>query len=224
MKKLLITILLLLATGITFLTYAQEKTAKEYKIEGKNAADAKDFEKGYSSFVQAIKLYEANGKTDTTLYFNAGYCALKTSKYEESLPYFSRSIELGYKSCNAMLYKANALKELKRNTELEQVCTQGKSSCKENSDKFNELLFAYYLKSGLDIFNNAAKMQADITPLAKTDAEKYKSEMVKVKAEFTKSLPMLEKAHSLIPADENCKKALRQAYELLEMKDKAAAL
>jgi hypothetical protein len=58
MKKLLITILLLLATGITFLTYAQEKTAKEYKIEGKNAADAKDFEKGYSSFVQAIKPME----------------------------------------------------------------------------------------------------------------------------------------------------------------------
>jgi len=221
MKKLFITIVLL--GGITFI-YAQEKSAKDYKIEGAEAYKAKDYQKGFASFEQAIKMYEAEGKIDTTLYFNAGVCALKIESYEKCITYFDRSAQLGYKACTALLYKANALKKMDNNVEMEKVCNYGVTNCKENADKFNELLFQYYLKSGLDIFNNAAKMQADITPLAKTDAEKYKSEMEKVKAEFTKSLPMLEKANKLIPTDENCKKALKQAYELLEMKDKAASL
>lgn len=210
--------------GISLLINAQDKTAKDYKIEGADAFKAKDYQKGLNAFAQAIKMYEADGKIDTTLYFNAGVCALKIENYNNCIPYFDRSIELGYKTCVALLYKANALKKLEKNTELEQVCNQGMTTCSESAGKFNELLFQYYLKEGLDIFNNAAKMQADITPLAKTDAEKYKAEMEKVKAEFTKSLPMLEKANKLMPTDENCKKALKQAYELLEMKDKAAAL
>jgi len=67
-------------------------------------------------------------------------------------------------------------------------------------------------------------MQSDITPLATSDPAKYKAEMVKVKAKFNESLPMLEKAHDLKPADESCKSALKQAYELLDMQAKATAL
>jgi hypothetical protein len=78
--------------------------------------------------------------------------------------------------------------------------------------------------SGLEVFNNAAKMQADATPLAQSDPDAYNAEMEKVKAEFTRSLPMLEKANEIDPKDENCKKALKQAYELLDMQAKAAAL
>lgn len=222
MKRFFITVLLF--AGITLITNAQDKTAKDYKIEGADAFKAKDYKKGFDAFVQAIKMYEAEGKTDTTLYFNAGVCALKIENYEGSIPYFERSVDLGYKACVAKLYKANALKKLEKNTELEQLCNEAMTTCPESADKFKELLFQFYLQKGLDIFNNAAKMQADVTPLAKTDAEKYKTEMEKVKAEFTKSLPMLEKANKLIPTDENCKKALKQAYELLEMKDKANAL
>ena len=48
--------------------------------------------------------------------------------------------------------------------------------------------------------------------------------MEKVKAEFNKSLPLLEKAYAIDPADENVKKALKQAYEILDMGAKAAGL
>mgnify|MGYP003572125750 FL=1 len=67
-------------------------------------------------------------------------------------------------------------------------------------------------------------MQADATPLAQSYPDGYKAEMEKVKAEFTRSLPLLEKANTIDPADENCKKALKQAYELLDMQAKASAL
>jgi tetratricopeptide (TPR) repeat protein len=222
MKKFFLFTLVLL--GGVVVANAQDKTAKEYKIEAADAYKAKDFKKGLSSFEQAIALYEAEGKTDTTLYFNAGVCALKTEDFEKSIKLFDRSMALNYKGCKSMLYKATALKSLKRFTEMEIVCNEGIKSCSENVTDFNDLLFQYYLASGLDIFNAAAKKQAEVTPLAKTDAEKYKAEMVKVKADFTNSLPMLEKANKINPTNEDCKKALKQAYELLEMKDKAAAL
>jgi tetratricopeptide (TPR) repeat protein len=222
MKKLFLLTCIFL--GGVLLVNAQDKTAKEYKIEGAEAYKAKDFKKGLSSFEQAISLYEADGKTDTTLYFNAGICALKLEDYEKSIKMFDRSIGFEYKTCKSMLYKATSLKMLKRYTEMEEICTAGVTSCSENATDFNDLLFQYYLSSGLDIYNAAAKKQAEVTPLAKTDAEKYKAEMVKVKADMTNSLPMLEKANKINPANEDCKKALKQAYELLEMKDKAAAL
>jgi tetratricopeptide (TPR) repeat protein len=210
--------------GGLVLLNAQEKSAKDYKIEAADAYKAKDFKKGLSSFEKAIALYEADGKTDTTLYFNAGICAMKIEDYQKSVTFFDRSVSLDYKSCKSLLYKATALKKLERYAEMEEVCNIGLKDCKEDSNDFNDLLFQYYLASGLDIFNAAAKKQAEITPLAKTDAEKYKAEMEKVKADFTNSLPMLEKANKIYPTNEDCKKALKQAYELLEMKDKAAAL
>ena len=124
----------------------------------------------------------------------------------------------------AQLYKANALKKLDRTDEMVTLCEDGLQNCQKYKTKFNELLFQNYLVAGLDIFNGAAKMQADITPLATSDPDKYTAEMEKVKAEFNKSLPLLEKAYAIDPADENVKKALKQAYEILDMGAKAAGL
>lgn len=222
MKKF-ISVTLVFIAGLVVLN-AQDKTAKEYKIEAADAYKAKDYKKGLSSFEQAIALYEAEGKTDTTLYFNAGICALKIEDYEKSVKLFDRSLGYNYKTCKSLLYKATALKKLSKYSEMEEICNNGITACAENAADFKDMLFQYYLSSGLDVFNAAAKKQAEITPLAKTDAEKYKLEMDKVKTDFAKSLPMLEKANTLNPANEDCKKALKQAYELLDMKDKAAAL
>ncbi len=221
MKKLILTVVVIF--GVT-LVNAQDKTAKEYKIEGAAAYKAKDYQTGFASFEKSISLYEADGKTDTTLYYNAAICALQVKEYEKSVNYFNRSIELDYKICKSNLYKAKALKKLKSYEEMEEVCTTGAAKCPKYEKRFNDLLFNYYLQTGLVPFNNAAKMQSVATPLAQSDADKYNAEMEKVKAEFKKSLPMLEKAHNMKPEDENCIRALRQVYEILEMKAKAASL
>ncbi|HPE56435.1 MAG TPA: hypothetical protein P5514_14475 [Bacteroidales bacterium] len=221
MKSLLFAVILVL--GISTLN-AQDKSAKDYKIEAADAYKAKDYQKGLTSFEKSIQLYEADGKIDTTLYYNAAICAIKVEDYEKAVTYFTRSMELEYKSCKAQLYKANALKKLDRTDEMVTLCEDGLQNCQKYKTKFNELLFQNYLVAGLDIFNGAAKMQADITPLATSDPDKYTAEMEKVKAEFNKSLPLLEKAYAIDPADENVKKALKQAYEILDMGAKAAGL
>lgn len=221
MKKLLIAVVLVI--GITSLN-AQDKTAKDYKIEGADAYKAKDYATGLSSFEKSIQMYEAEGKTDTTLYYNAAICAIKVKEYQKSVDFFNKSIGFDYKTCKSTLYKANALDKLENYEEMETVCTEGATKCPKYKKKFNEIVFNHYLKSGLEIFNEAAQMQSTATPLAQSNPDQYKAEMVKVKAKFTESLPSLEKAHEIKPDDENCNKALKQAYELLDMQAKASAL
>ena len=221
MKRIALGLVLIISVTTLF---AQDKSAKDYKIEAAEAYKAKDYQTGLTSFEKAIQLYEADGKIDTTLYYNAAICAIKVKEYGKATGYFDRSVELGYKPCKSKLYKANAQKGLDDYAAMEATCNEGIQSCPKYKSDFNELLFQYYLMSGLEVFNNAAKMQADATPLAQSDPDAYKAEMEKVKAEFNRSLPMLEKAHGIEPGDENCNKALKQAYELLDMQAKAAAL
>jgi tetratricopeptide (TPR) repeat protein len=221
MKKLLFAVVLVF--GITSLN-AQDKTAKDYKIEGADAYKAKDYKGGLAAFEKSIQLYEAEGKTDTTLYYNAAICAIKIDDYQKSVSFFDQSIALDYKACKSALYKANALDKLGQFEEMERVCNEGVTKCPKYKSKFNEIVFKHYLIAGLDIFNDAAQMQATATPLAQSNPDQYKADMEKVKARFTESLPLLEKAHEIDPGDESCKKALKQAYELLDMGAKASSL
>ncbi len=221
MRKLIV--LAVMVFAVSFLQ-AQDKTAKEYKIEGADAYKAKEYQKGLDSFEKSIGLYEAEGKTDTSLYYNAGVCAFKVKSYDKALVFFNKSLNLKYKSCNAMLYKAYSLKGLKKYDEMEATCNEGISKCSRSQDKFNSILFKYYLKSGLSIYNNAAKMQATANQYATTNQAKFDTEMAKVKNEFKRSLPMLEKAHGIDPDDVNCKNALTGAYEILDMSAKAMSL
>ena len=124
-------------------------------------------------------------------------------------------MDYDYKTCKSTLYKANALDKLENYEEMETVCTEGATKCPKYKKKFNEIVFNHYLKSGLEIFNEAAQMQSTATPLAQSNPDQYKAEMVKVKAKFTESLPSWKKPMKLNPDDENCNKALKQAYELL---------
>lgn len=221
MKKLALSMILTLAVSVLF---AQDKTARDYKIEGAEAYKAKDYQKGLDAFEKAIELYSAEGKTDTSLYYNAAVCAIKVKNYEKAAELFDQSIAFDYKTCKAKLYKANALKILDRGDDLVELCNDGVTNCPKYKSKFNELLFQHYLSGGLEIFNQAAKQQAEITPLATSDPDKYTAEMEKVKARFNEALPLLEKAYEIKPDDENVKKALAQTYEILDMKDKAATL
>jgi len=221
MKKLVLAVILLF--GIT-LVNAQEKTAKEYKIEGVDASKAKDFQKGLTAFETAITLYEKEGKTDTALYYNVGVCAYKVKEYDKAVSYFDKTINLNYKSCNAYLYKANILNKQKKYDEMQKVCATGTSRCPKYQSKFNKILFNYNLKTGIGIYNTAAKKQSAAAQYASSKPDKYKSEMTKVKSEFKKALPYLEKAHKLNASDETCKKALKEVYTILDMSAKAATL
>jgi len=221
MRKLVLSVVLIFGVAMV---NAQDKTAKEYKIEGADAYKAKDYQKGLAAFETAIKLYEKEGKTDTTLYYNAGICAYKVKEYDKAVGYFDKAISLNYKSCKAHLYKANILNKQKKYDEMQKICEAGISKCPKYKSKFDKILFNYNLKQGIGIYNAAAKKQSAAAQYATSNPDKYKSEMTKVNAEFKRALPYLEKAHSLNSSDETCKKALKEAYTILGMDAKAATL
>ncbi|MBN1337844.1 MAG: hypothetical protein JXA03_00895 [Bacteroidales bacterium] len=200
---------------LTLSGWSQDKTARDYKIEAAEAYNAKDYVKGLEAFEKAIVLYEDAGEIDTSLYFNAAVCAYKSDDYEKAVSYFTTSLNMGYKSCSAMLFKANSLRKLEKYDEMEEICNQGTATCKGSADKFNEILLNYYRKEGLEIYNNAAKVQAAATPLIQSDKAKYDSEMEKVKTEFRRALIWLNKAKNIDPADQSVNDAIDGANKVI---------
>lgn len=220
MRNLFIALILL--AGFSSV-YAQDKSAKDFKIEGADAYKAKDYQKGLDAFEKSIQLYEADGKIDTSLYFNAAICAFKVENFEKAISFFNRSSELGYKGCKSELYKANAQGKLEKNDDMVATCENAIPKCPKYKTEFSDMIFQHYLKSGLEIFNGAAKMQADATPMAQSDPDVYKAEMEKVGEKFKESLPFLEKAHAIKADDETCNGAISQVNEFVEMQAKAGA-
>ncbi|MCD4735428.1 MAG: tetratricopeptide repeat protein, partial [Bacteroidales bacterium] len=186
MKKVLLGVLTFVLV-INFVV-AQDKTAKDFKIEAAEAYNAKEYAKGLDAFEQSIRLYEANGATDTTLYFNAGVCAYKIKDYDKAVSHFSRSIDLQYKTCNSMLFKSNSLKKLEKYKKMEELCNKGINSCPKSKDKFSDILFNHYRKQGLAIYNGAAQIQSKAAPYIESDKARYDAEMGKAKIEFQRAL------------------------------------
>lgn len=211
MKKLF---LIVTVSIFTLVAFGQDKTAKDYKVEGKEAYDAKDYASALSAFEKAIQLYEESGSPDTTLYYNAGICAIKVKDYSKSRDFFVKSQELDYKKCKAQYYEAVSLKALENNEEMVTISEEGYENCIKEKSKFSKLLFGYYQKEGLSIYNTASTMLNSANQYNPSNLDKYKSEMVKVKAEFSKALPLLEKAKSY-KNDETVNTAIEQAKTVI---------
>lgn len=76
---------------------------------------------------------------------------------------------------------------------------------------------------GYDFLKDDSKLVDEINKNVANIA-KYDELMEKRKKTFKASLPYLEKAYQLKPSDSNTKILLRSAYEILDMKDKAATI
>jgi len=196
--------------------YTQEMSARDYKLEAAAALEAKDYAKGLEAFENAIFLYEDAGELDTSLYFNAGVCAYRVDDFEKAMEYFTTSIQMDYRICNALLYKANSLNKLERFEEMEDICNQGIAACSGASSKFNTILFNYYRKQGLEIYNNAARIQAAGASYIESDKARYDSEMEKARAEFEQALVWLNKAKKIDDSNDNVNKAIQGAQKVLQ--------
>lgn len=221
MRSLFISIILIASFTSLF---AQDKTGNDFKKDAGDFYKAEDFASALTAFESAIELFKAEGKTDTTSTYNAGVCAYKIKNYQKALDYFDESLKLGYKLCTSYLFKANSLNKLEKYAEMEATVNEGAAKCPDTKEKLNDILFGYYKKTGLTVYNNASKIQSGAAQLAKTNPEKSKTEIERAKKEYNKALPTLEKAYSLDPANSDVKTALKATYEVLEMKDKAAKI
>ncbi len=215
MRKIAFLLVLLVGFGAV---NAQEKSARDFKIEGADAYKAKDYATALTAFEQAIKLYEADNDADTTLYFNAGYCAYKTKDFEKANGYMKTSIELNYKVCKAKLLLTSILKKQKKTSEMLVMAEEGAKTCPKNRAKFNKIIAGHHKKVALKAYNNASKKLAKVNTLAKSNPAKFKTEMIKVQKMFKNALTLLEKAKSykaeqaIIDAITQSKKVIATKY------------
>jgi len=219
MKK----ILLALFIGLTVGVFGQAKDANTLKNEGNEAYKNKDFAGAFKAYSEALKLLEVQGTVDTALIYNAGYCAFKAELKNEALPYFQKSIELGYKESKPYQMIAVIQYDLKDVDGMIATCEKGLE--KYNGDeKLKEYASKGYLKKGLEFYNagNKIKKDANDSGMNATDPEKFTAEYVKADDEFKKALPFMEKAVEYNPANENALKALENIYTSLDMPEKAA--
>ncbi len=217
MKK----ILFIIAVLISFSTaYGQDKTAEDFKKEGKEAYKAKDYKSAYTAFYEAIVLNKRANVVDTALYYNAGYCAYKSRKYAEAADLFDRAIALNYKKEKAYLFAGNSYKKAGNKEKLISTLDAGLKEFPDNA-KMKKLKASQVFRKGLELYNQAStKIQAAAT-LVESDPERYKAEKAEADRFYRDALPHLEKAYELNPTMKNLPEALIGAYEALDMKDKA---
>ena len=214
MRKIAFLLVLLVGFGVI---NAQEKSARDFKVEGAAAYKSKDYTTALNAFEQAIKLYETDNDADTSLYFNAGYCAYKTKDFEKANNYMNTSIKLNYKVCKAKLLMTSILKKQKKTSEMLAMAEEGAKTCPKNSAKFNKIIAGHHKKVALKAYNKASKKLKKVNALAKSNPAKFKSEMKKVQKMFKTALALLKKAKTY-KAEQAIIDAIAQSEKVIETK------
>ena len=219
MRKLLLALLI----GFTVSTFAQEKDANTLKNEGNTAYKAKDYAGAFSAYAEALKILEAEGTVDEALIYNTGYCAYKAKKHEEALPYFQKSIELGYKESKPYQMVAVIQYKTKDIDGMIETCNAGLEKYTDDA-KLKGYASKAYLKKGLEFYKegNKIKKAANESGWNESDPDKFTAEYARADEEFKKALPFMEKSSEYDPTNDKALKALQNIYTNLEMTEEAS--
>ncbi len=223
MKK---AILMLFVALAALSTNAQDKGAIDYNNEGVGSYKAKDYKAAFESFKKAIELYEAAGEVVTEdLVYNTGYCAFKAKKYEESLPFFEKSIAAKYKASKPYIFQTQSYMKLKDIENMEVSVVAGLELYPEDKS-LNKLAAVCYSKQGVVYYKggNQIKKAANESGMNESDPDGFTAEYAKADLEFQKALPLFEKSYDFNPKSKNTLKALQNIYTSLKMDDKAAKI
>lgn len=122
------------------------------------------------------------------------------------------------------VYKMLALIALQnKNIEKTKKTLEEAKALNPNDSELIDAEFQLYFTLGYDYLKSDSQLVDEINANV-ADKAKYDELMEKRKKTFKSSLPYLEKAYELKPSDNNTKILLRSAYEILDMKDKAATI
>lgn len=218
MKRILAVLILFTYWGVS----AQETgNLEELVAKGTEAYRANDFANAYANFTEALSLKEAQGEVDTILYYNTGYCAYKSNKFENAPKYLNRSIELGYKEELSYVMVANSYKKIKNEELFEKMIEEAFSKYPKNKNLIT-LMAGYQFKEGLMHYNKASEIVSSAEKVRETNAAQFNTLMEQAKASYSEAIPFLLKTNELKPDTKNLKEALSGVYEALGNTEEAA--
>ncbi len=221
MKQLILVLLI----GFTFSAFAQEKDGITYNNEGNEFVRNKDYKSAFESYKKALELYEAEGKIDTNLIYNAGYCAYKEKKYDEAKPYLEKAVEFNYKKSMPYIYLAQISSKSKDYEAMEKTLTAGLEKYPKDKN-LNKLMGTCFFKQGYVFYKegNSIKKNANSNGLNESDPDAFLAEYAKADAKFKESLPFFEQSYSFNPKSKNTLKVLENVYTSLKNEEAAAKI
>lgn len=184
---------------------APEKTFADLKNEGNAAINLKDYQKALDLYEQALVKLGDQPIVDTSMIYNMGYCAFSTKNYEKALKYFDKTLSMNYKKVNSLIYVADSYKAMKKDAESLKPLEEALAIAPDDARVKSKLAF-YYVKSATGFYSKGSaiitKANADITAgKLKTTDPAYITAEQKAKDEYTKAMPLIEKALTFDPAN-----------------------
>lgn len=215
MKRIIFVFVMCLGLGVLN-AQVVEKTFAELKNEGNAAITAKDYQKALDLYEQALVKLGNEPIVDTSMIYNMGLCAYSSKNYEKSLKYFDQSISMNYKKVNALVYKADSYKAMKKDEESLKVLEEALSIAPDDA-KVKGKLAAYYVKAANSFYAKGSgiinKINGEIKAgKLKTTDPAYITAENKAKDEYTKAMPLIEKALSFDPVNKTANQ-LKKAIE-----------
>ena len=219
MKRILF-VFVMLIVALAVNAQEAEKSFADLKNEGNAAIRSKDYPKALDAYEKALAKWGDQPIADSSMIINMGYCALKAKNYEKSLKYFDQAISMNYKKSTAYMFKADvytAMKDMEGNVK----SLESAYEADPNNKTVKAKLANYYAREASAVYSQGGKLitkaNADVAAgKLKTSDDAYKTAIQDAKAEFEKSMPLIEKALSYddsnVPAKQlkaACEQALK---------------
>jgi pilus assembly protein Flp/PilA len=203
MKKILLSLILCLSIGSLF-----AQSAEELKNAGNTAFEAKDYKKALDDYEKAIAAW-GNQPQNHVMLFNAGAAAYKLKQYPKAVKYFDMVIAGNTETEPAYLYKAMALKQMKKTDDCIKTYEEGiaknpdSKALKDDYSKYLRAESKIHLINGNNLYKaTVAKVNAQ--KLKPTDAA-YTAETYKAKKEINTAIELIDKSLAINPDDADSK-------------------
>lgn len=184
------------------------QSAVELKNSGNTAFEAKDFKKALEFYDKAIAAW-GNEPQNYVMLYNAGACAYKLKEYPKAVKYFDMVLAGSTDTEPAYLYKALALKMMKKPDECIKTYEDGIAK-NPQSAALKDGLFKFLRAEGKNHYITGTNLYK--STVAKVNAQKlkpqdpaYAAETDKAKKEFNTAIEYIDKSLAINPSDGEAK-------------------
>ena len=196
--------------------FAQEENEHlRLKNDGNAAYRNKDFQNALSIYEAALEAWPPDAIIDAATVYAAADCARRLKDDEKAIIYFTRSLELDYRSDFSSFYLASALRSLNREEEMEAILLVAveKFQSGEALVQMKKMLATHYLKKGVEHFNRGGEI---LRTAASAKPEQFEEITSRANVSFLEAKPWFEKVLEIDPGNENAVKSLNDINSRLK--------
>lgn len=183
----------------------------ELKNQGNDALRANNFNQALELYEAALAAWPQDAEMDAMMIFNMATSARRsaTPDHEKVLKYYQKSADLDYRRDFSIFYVAQALNNLGREPEMEQVLIKAIEEFQASPvvGHMRRMLTTHYLQTGAGPFNRAAQILASAQ---NADPSQFDEITARANEAFEEAKPWFEKALQVDPSNEKAKSTLEE--------------